>query len=547
MPESDHFLYFVMYMMAGSGLIVFSMRMFSQGLQVLLEEYVLKISNWMGLTASINFVSGILLSFGIQSSLSTCTMAMSYTGSGLLSLRQLYIILATSGIGTALTAFIFYRPQGVLGLYLILIAFLPMMYSRYSKTMALGRVLFSIGLMLVSFSLMSATVAPEWPKEFLEHVTFSPGIVSYMGLIAVGLVLMVILRSCVAIIALLMAFVFTGTLSAAAGAFIVLGMNLGKSIPLISASLPSRIAARRGVVAYSILLFLSLIACILCSPVFLQLSSSLSNLFFENWAVVTLPISHLLFNLVLIFFAGLFYWPMMKYLPRLFPDPEKKTPQKLIFLGRTSHMSPLLAIEQIHNEIKKMAATVENSLQHTMAVIQSEEEVASKKVNRYEDITDKIQDEIFNFMARVMEVPLTERQGERLRAMSRVVGELESIADRCKLISESIKEMKIMGVPIEGGFKQKLTKLFSQLTLTYEKMFEQMTVPVVVGENDYAKEAMQFDQMMISMRKDYLTWLRSEVGSNYQVEAGIKLSDILVAIKQIRANTTNVFESLAIL
>ena len=55
-----------MYMMAGSRLIVFSMRMFSQGLQVLLEEYVLKISNWMGLTASINFVSGILLSFGIQ-------------------------------------------------------------------------------------------------------------------------------------------------------------------------------------------------------------------------------------------------------------------------------------------------------------------------------------------------------------------------------------------------------------------------------------------------------------------------------------------------
>ena len=40
-------------------------------------------------------------------------------------------------------------------------------------------------------------------------------------------------------------------------------------------------------------------------------------------------------------------------------------------------MSPL-CIEQIHNEIKKMA-TVENSLQHTMAVIQSEEEVASKK------------------------------------------------------------------------------------------------------------------------------------------------------------------------
>ena len=92
---------------------------------------------------------------------------------------------------------------------------------------------------------MSATVAPEWPKEFLEHVTFSPGIVSYMGLIAVGLVLMVILRSCVAIIALLMVFVLYRHV-VCGGALVVLGMNLGKSIPLISASLPFSNSGKKG-------------------------------------------------------------------------------------------------------------------------------------------------------------------------------------------------------------------------------------------------------------------------------------------------------------
>ena len=49
--------------------------------------------------------------------------------------------------------------------------------------------------------------------------------------------------------------------------------------------------------------------------------------------------------------------------------------------------------------------------------------------------------------------------------------------------------------------------------------------------------------MLFALRKSYLSWLRSEAGSNYEVEAGIKLSDILVAIKQMRSINENIYEA----
>ena len=142
-----------------------------------------------------------------------------------------------------------------------------------------------------------------------------------------------------------------------------------------------------------------------------------------------------------------------------------------------------------------------------------------------------------------MEVPLTEKQGARVRNLTRIATELESLADRCRLVVESLKEIQILGVEIDGGFRTEITKVCQQLLTCYESTFDMLTGQIGAEKAVYSKQVMKFDQMLFALRKSYLSWLRSEAGSNYEVEAGIKLSDILVAIKQMRSINENIYEA----
>ena len=123
-------------------LIIYSLRIFSQGLQVLFERQITSLVNAFSHNKYKTFSLAALLSVFIQSVTSTSTMALSFSSSGLLSLQELFMVLSSSYVGVLPLVYLPLLDWPLLGVSLVAIFTLPMLYSRrhylqsFSKSLA---------------------------------------------------------------------------------------------------------------------------------------------------------------------------------------------------------------------------------------------------------------------------------------------------------------------------------------------------------------------------------------------------------------------------
>lgn len=528
-------------------LIIYSLRIFSQGLQVLFEKQISNLVNAFSHNKYKTFSLAALLSVFIQSVTSTSTMALSFSSSGLLSLQELFMVLSSSYVGVLPLVYLPLLDWPLLGVSLVAIFTLPMLYSRRYYLQSFSKSMFAVGLLLISIMMFDHLAVYLMPlKMFFQTEVFlyNPNW-SFLILVIAACFIMYFARSVIAFVLICIALSEIKVLPTSLAIMLVIGASLGQSLPVLKTAWGIGPVAKRGGLAQFLVLLLStIIAFFLFKPIYrtaFQWAQMLTN---SHQSAVCIMLVHTGYTL----WSSLLFLSTSSILKKLVtkwvPNPVKKIPQKLVYPGRTLHLSPALALEQVHQEIKKMAATVETSLEITIEAF-GEEDLKEhiERVTKYERITDNIQDEIYIFLNRVMEVPLTEKQGARVRNLTRIATELESLADRCRLVVESLKEIQILGVEIDGGFRTEITKVCQQLLTCYESTFDMLTGQIGAEKAVYSKQVMKFDQMLFALRKSYLSWLRSEAGSNYEVEAGIKLSDILVAIKQMRSINENIYEA----
>jgi len=548
---TESLLMFVVYLMSGLGLFIVGMRSLGAGMQVIFARQIRWLVNSLAVNPLLSLIIGTAISFFIQSGTSTSTMAVSYASSGLLNLSQLIVVILGSNLGTALTVWVFIADPGMLSYYFIAIGVIPMMYAKWPILSSFGKVVFSFGLLYLGFSIMKNLpgIPLDTLKGALSNLSLSnyvsTGYLSYWLIVLMIVVASQFIRSTVALVVAVMALVSSGLLSATLGIIIVLGANLGRAFPVVNCSLKATRRAKRGALAHLIVNFVGIFLVSIIFNPFLSLIRDLAHFIGSGNQnqLLMIPTAHLIFNLGTVILSFLTLVPLKWLLHKIVPESKRKEPQKLKFLGRTSHMSPILAIEQVYQEIKKLAATVSTTLELTRILLATEDEEAAEKILKYEKISDNIQVEIFDFLSRVMEVPLTEKQGAQVRSLSRIANELESIADRCKLISLSHIEVRQMGVTIDGKLNDQLDKLIELLLSVYEVAFEVVTEHEDEERGEYRKRLTKFDSKLFELRKSYLNWLKSEAGSSYEVEAGLKVGDILVGIKQIRSHTKNIFEA----
>ena len=76
------------------------------------------------------------------------------------------------------------------------------------------------------------------------------------------------------------------------------------------------------------------------------------------------------------------------------------------------------------------------------------------RVEKYENISDRMEIEIANYLTEVSEGRLSSESKEEIRIMLRAVSEIESIADSCNNLARSIKRRNEFKLRIHGGAKQ---------------------------------------------------------------------------------------------
>ena len=449
------------------GMFLYGMNLMSSGLQKAAGD---KLRSFLSAMTS-NPAKGVLTGLGvttvIQSSSATTVMVVSFVNAGLLTLAQAISVIMGANIGTTVTAWMvaflgFKADISLLAVPMMLLGFL-FSNSKKNQYQNIGELIVGFSLLFLGLSFMKNSVPDlrETP-QVLEFVTTwaSHGFGSVLLFLAFGTVLTLVLQSSSATMAITLIMLSMGWIPFHMACAMVLGENIGTTITANIAASVGNTQAKRAAMSHTIFNVFGVIWALILFQPFTALVGKIIELFglpnpaAEGFAVVEgsadtstaalygLSMLHTLFNtintLILIWFIKLIEKAVVWMIK---PKNQDKEPFRLKYISAGPLATPELAAEQAFDEIIHFAQISRNGLGYAKQAISADakhfDELREKLV-KYEEISDRIEYEIAAFLNGVSAGDISEATSMKIKAMYKIIGELESLGDSGEAISRML-------------------------------------------------------------------------------------------------------------
>ncbi len=540
-------------LLGGLGIFFYGMKFLSEGLQSAASHWIRRIINALTKNRVVAVLVGLSVTCFVQSSSITTVMVVGFVNAGLMDLAQAIGIIFGANIGTTITGWIISVKVGKYSLLLIGLGVFPLLFSKKEKLNQLGRVLFALGLIFLGLNIMSGAFKPLRTHDgFLEMMQYfsADTYISLMATVLVGCLLTFMIQSSSAMLGITIALASSGSITFQTALALVMGENIGTTITAILASVGANTTAKRAAAAHA---FFNVFGVLTLTSFFWVYKDLVENLvggvsdFTDEdgkkpYIAAHIAAGHTIFNVSNV----LLFIPFLKHLERfvkfLIPEKSKKEKKKLKYFGNLNITSPTLGISQARAELLKMSNIVNSTLSSTSEFLKSPTEVndLSKKVRKYENITDHLQMEIAVFLSRVMEAPMSREESNRVNAILRMSDELESIADYSLSIVIYVERTFSEEYNIDKETKSEIYALMDrtlELFSTSEKYFiESLTI----DDNELKPLWDDFNKTADQMKH---THLERVAAGRIDPEASLTLSDIVVSMRRIKNHTVNFVEA----
>ncbi len=449
------------------GMFLYGMNLMSSGLQKAAGD---KLRSFLSAMTS-NPAKGVLTGLGvttvIQSSSATTVMVVSFVNAGLLTLAQAISVIMGANIGTTVTAWMvaflgFKADISLLAVPMMLFGFL-FSNSKKNQRQNIGELIVGFSLLFLGLSFMKNSVPDlrETP-QVLEFVTTwaSHGFGSVLLFLVFGTVLTLVLQSSSATMAITLIMLSMGWIPFHMACAMVLGENIGTTITANIAASVGNTQAKRAAMSHTIFNVFGVIWALILFQPFTAFVGKIIELFglpnpaAEGFAVVEgsadtstaalygLSMLHTLFNtintLILIWFIKLIEKAVVWMIK---PKNQDKEPFRLKYISAGPLATPELAAEQAFDEIIHFAQISRNGLGYAKQAISADakhfDELREKLV-KYEEISDRIEYEIAAFLNGVSAGDISEATSMKIKAMYKIIGELESLGDSGEAISRML-------------------------------------------------------------------------------------------------------------
>ena len=488
------------------GMFLYGMNLMSSGLQKASGD---KLRSFLSAMTS-NPFKGVLTGLGItsviQSSSATTVMVVSFVNAGLLTLAQAIGVIMGANIGTTVTAWFvswlgFKADISVLAVPLMLFGFL-FSNSKKNQRQNIGELIVGFCLLFLGLSFMKESVPDlnETP-EVLDFVkTWSSyGFSSVLLFLVFGTVLTLVLQSSSATMAITLIMLSMGWIPFEMACAMVLGENIGTTITANIAASIGNTQAKRAAMSHTIFnVFGVLWALILYKP-FLSLVGLITATVFglpnpsaEGFAVsgpnsaegvaalYGLSMLHTLFNTINTF---LLIW-FIKYIEKAVvfiiraPKDQENEVFRLKYISAGPLATPELALEQAFNEIMHFAQISKKGLAYVRAAVAERnsdkfEELCNKLV-KYEEISDRIEYEIATFLNGVSAGDISEDTSKQIKAMYKIIKELESLGDSGEVISRILSRRNVHNKTFDDETIKKLQGMADAVDNAYDAMIDNL-------------------------------------------------------------------------
>lgn len=494
------------------GMFLYGMNLMSSGLQKAAGD---RLRNFLSAMTS-NPFKGVLTGLGItsviQSSSATTVMVVSFVNAGLLTLAQAISVIMGANIGTTVTAWLvswlgFKADISIFAVPLMALGFV-LSISKKSQRRNIAELIVGFSLLFLGLSLMKNSV-PDL-SETPEVLSFiqgwqGHGFGSVLLFLALGTVLTLVLQSSSATMALTIMMLNFGWIRFDMACAMVLGENIGTTITANIAAAVGNTSAKRAALAHTVFNVFGVIWALILFPYFLKLVGFITAGIFglpnpsgETFAVVAgaegaqsdtqtaalygLSMLHTLFNtintLILIWFIPL----IEKIVCMVIKDSKNKEDDayRLRYINAGPLATPELAIEQAFKEIGHFARISRNGLGYIREAVNETDpdkfEEYRAKLVKYEEISDRIEYEIATFLNDVSAGEISESTSIKIKAMYKIIGELESLGDSGESISRILSRRNIHKKTFDAETVRRLNSLINLVDSAYEAMITNLTL-----------------------------------------------------------------------
>ena len=482
-------------------MFLYGMNLMSSGLQKAAGDKLRGLLSSMTSTPFKGVMTGLGVTSVIQSSSATTVMVVSFVNAGLLTLTQAIGVIMGANIGTTVTAWMvswlgFKADISLLAVPLMLLGFI-FSNSKKNQRQNVGELIVGFCLLFLGLSFMKESVPDlretpqvlEFVKEWSGH-----GFGSVLIFLVFGTVLTLVLQSSSATMAITLIMLSMGWIPFQMACAMVLGENIGTTITANIAASIGNTQAKRAAMSHTIFNVFGVIWALILFKPFLGLVGKIIELFglpnpaAEGFAVASpdsptstaalygLSMLHTLFNtintLILIWFTKLIEKAVMFIIKT--PKSQEKEVFRLKYISAGPLATPELASEQALEEIIHFAQISEKGLRYAQSAIcetnSDNFEVLRSKLVKYEEISDRIEYEIASFLNSVSAGDISEETSRRIKAMYKIIGELESLGDSGEAISRILARKNIHKREFDHEMLKNLIGMCDAVADAYEAM-----------------------------------------------------------------------------
>ena len=556
----DYGIFDFLKLIGSLGVFLYGMKLMSEALQKVAGDKMRHILAAMTSNRVKGVITGLLITTIIQSSSATTVMVVSFVNAGLLNLVESIGVIMGSNVGTTVTAWLisslgFKISMAEVSLPLIGL-FLPLLFSNKRSRKSWGELIIGFGLLFIGLEFLKNSMPNlnENPEifTFLQNYT-DMGYGSYILFMLIGTALTILIQSSSATMALTLVMCANGWISYDIAASMVLGENIGTTITANLAAMVANTTAKRAAFAHFLFNVFGVTWVLAIFPVFLKWIEELSvfvGIGDPSTNIEAVPMSlslfHTVFNvsnvLLLIWFTKLIARLVTKIIPTRESN-EDVFKLKHIKIGLLS--TPDASLFQAKQEIALYGKNTRDMFQQVAASLNMTSKDFEKqfdKLVKLEDESDKIEVEIADYLTKVSESKLSTENSQRIRAMFKIVSEIESIADSSLNVAKAMLRKIEQNQTFTEDLDHKLKSMFALVDETLGVMCDNLTMEY---KEVNAKKAYELEHAI----NDYRTILKQEhliaiEEKRYNYPTGILYTDMFSECEKIGDYAINVTQAI---
>lgn len=586
------------------GLFLYGMKVMSEGLQKAAGDRLRNILSAMTRNRFTGTVTGFFITALIQSSSASTVMVVSFVNAGLMTLAQSMAVIMGANVGTTFTAWVialfgFKVDISAFALPLIGLA-VPLLFSSKSRTKSIGEFTIGFAFLFMGLSMINKYV-PDLQSNpemfaFLERYA-SLGFGSVLIFCFVGIVVTMIIQSSAATFAITLIMCSKGWITFDLACALILGSNIGTTITPLLASMSGNVAAKRTAMGHLLFNLLGTIWVLAIFYPFVNLNSWITedigqgdptalyryvtdlkinhpdiyNQLYSNslptpdgdilrhQTIITqlqvsvsfgLSIFHTVFNLInlsIMIWLTKVYVKIVEFLVPAKHHGDDEFQLKFIQGGILSASE--LNISQAEKEISVFAERVARMLPMAKELVTTKDgsddfNKVYSRLEKYEEISDRMEIEIANYLNRCAEGRLSNESKRRIAAMLSIDSEIESIADCALGVGKILLRKQQSSVTFNEEIYKNIGTMFSYVDKAVQNMLlllqniEHQNEPDIIVSYNCERE---INNLRNQLRTNNIENINDR---HYEYQSGIYYMDIISTLEKMGDYVINVVDIL---